>query len=35
MGLFSDIILPGMLRGLRVGFATQKFGSRSCFAIEP
>ena len=27
MGLFWDIMLPGMLLGLLVGFATQKFGS--------
>jgi hypothetical protein len=26
MGLFWDIMLPGMLLGLIVGFATQKFG---------
>ena len=29
MGLFWDIMLPGMLLGLIVGFATQKFGSRT------
>jgi hypothetical protein len=29
MGLFWDIMLPGMLLGLIVGFATQKFGTRS------
>ena len=28
MGLFWDIMLPGMLLGLIVGFATQKFGRR-------
>lgn len=28
MGLFWDIMLPGMLLGLLVGFATQKFGRR-------
>ncbi|HVH72426.1 MAG TPA: hypothetical protein VNB49_15135 [Candidatus Dormibacteraeota bacterium] len=28
MGLFWDIMLPGMLLGLIVGFATQKFGKR-------
>ena len=28
MGLFWDIMLPGMLVGLIVGFATQKFGTR-------
>ena len=28
MGLFWDIMLPGMLLGLIVGFATQKFGGR-------
>ena len=27
MGLFWDIMLPGMLLGLIVGFATQKFGT--------
>jgi len=27
-GLFWDIMLPGMLLGLIVGFATQKFGRR-------
>ncbi|PYT99448.1 MAG: hypothetical protein DMG38_11300 [Acidobacteria bacterium] len=27
-GLFWDIMLPGMLLGLIVGFATQKFGTR-------
>jgi hypothetical protein len=27
MGLFWDIMLPGMLLGLIVGFATQRFGS--------
>ena len=26
-GLFWDIMLPGMLLGMAVGFATQKFGS--------
>lgn len=26
MGLFWDIMLPGMLLGMIVGFATQKFG---------
>jgi hypothetical protein len=26
MGLFWDIMLPGMLLGIIVGFATQKFG---------
>jgi hypothetical protein len=26
MGLFWDIMLPGMLLGVIVGFATQKFG---------
>jgi hypothetical protein len=26
MGLFWDILLPGMLLGIIVGFATQKFG---------
>ena len=29
MGLFWDIMLPGMLLGLLVGFATQKFGRRA------
>ena len=29
MGLFWDIMLPGMALGLIVGFATQKFGSRT------
>jgi len=29
MGLFWDIMLPGMVLGLIVGFATQKFGSRT------
>jgi hypothetical protein len=29
MGLFWDIMLPGMLLGLVVGFATQKFGRQS------
>ena len=28
MGLFWDIMLPGMLLGLIVGFATQKYGRR-------
>lgn len=28
MGLFWDIMLPGMLLGVIVGFATQKFGRR-------
>jgi hypothetical protein len=28
MGLFWDIMLPGMVLGLIVGFATQKFGRR-------
>ncbi len=28
MGLFWDIMLPGMLLGLIVGFATQKFGTQ-------
>jgi hypothetical protein len=28
MGLFWDIMRPGMLLGLIVGFATQKFGKR-------
>ncbi len=28
MGLFWDVMLPGMLLGLIVGFATQKFGRR-------
>src|ERR1043166_2028757 len=28
MALFWDIMLPGMLLGLVVGFATQRFGSR-------
>jgi len=27
MGLFWDILLPGMLLGVIVGFATQRFGS--------
>jgi hypothetical protein len=31
MGLFWDIMLPGMLLGLIVGFATQKYGRR----VEP
>jgi hypothetical protein len=29
MGLFWDIMLPGMLLGVIVGFATQKFGKRA------
>ena len=29
MGLFWDIMLPGMLLGMIVGFATQKFGRAS------
>jgi hypothetical protein len=29
LGLFWDIMLPGMLLGLIVGFATQKFGTRT------
>ena len=29
MALFWDIVLPGMLLGLIVGFATQKFGKKS------
>jgi len=28
MGLFWDIMLPGMLLGLIVGFATQKYGRK-------
>jgi len=27
IGLFWDILLPGMLLGVIVGFATQRFGS--------
>ena len=33
MGLFWDIMLPGMLLGLIVGFATQKFGRTA--AVQP
>jgi hypothetical protein len=29
MALFWDIMIPGMLLGMIVGFATQRFGSRS------
>jgi hypothetical protein len=29
MGLFWDIMLPGMLLGLIVGFATQRFGRKA------
>ena len=29
MALFWDIMLPGMLLGVIVGFSTQKFGSRT------
>jgi hypothetical protein len=32
MGLFWDIMLPGMLLGLIVGFATQKFGKPAATA---
>jgi len=28
MALFWDILLPGMLLGVIVGFATQRFGGR-------
>lgn len=34
MALFWDIMLPGMLLGLIVGFATQRFGDRG-FASRP
>ncbi len=34
MGLFWDIMLPGMLLGMIVGFATQRFG-RSPQPVEP
>ena len=34
MGLFWDIMLPGMLLGLIVGFATQRFGSRTNPSVE-
>src|SRR5215467_12905965 len=32
MALFWDIMLPGMLLGLIVGFATQKFGARDAIS---
>jgi hypothetical protein len=35
MGLFWDIMLPGMLLGLIVGFATQKFGSPNQTPVSP
>jgi hypothetical protein len=35
MGLFWDIMLPGMLLGVIVGFATQKFGKGPKVAPPP
>src|SRR3982074_559626 len=35
MALFWDIVLPGMLLGVIVGFATQKFGTQTSSASEP
>ena len=34
MALFWDIMLPGMILGLVVGFATQKFGRRESPAAQ-
>ena len=34
MALFWDIVLPGMLLGLIVGFATQKFGKKNETALQ-
>jgi hypothetical protein len=34
MALFWDIMLPGMLLGLIVGFATQKFGKKNEPALQ-
>ena len=35
MALFWDIMLPGMLLGLIVGFATQRFGARDSIGRPP
>jgi hypothetical protein len=35
MALFWDIMLPGMLIGLIVGFATQKFGKKAASVSSP
>jgi hypothetical protein len=34
MSFFWDIVLPGMLLGLIVGFATQKFGKKNELALQ-